>query len=481
MTNTIIQNLTNEQLLVEIQNLNLSQKQMSQKIRRRNAPLEIIELCERTRFLEKFYEQIPILCRIHCLKNNIVEIPKCANPKCSNNVKWQNGVNQFSKYCCHKCSTQDPNFWNRVHSTMNERYNGIGMGSHEIRQKIEQTCIDRFGNKRPIEVPEIKQKAIETTIRHYGVSCSLLAPQVQEMIRITMLKRYKSSHFSKSIKFKELVQNSWKRKSKTDLLNINLKREETTKKRYGVKNVFQSEEIKERIKETLMEKLSVKNPMQSEDIKQKFAKTMVERYNGIGFQSNEINEKITSTMMEKYNVHHTFESKELMQRLANSLRSEKCQSKMKQTFLSKYKVEYYTQSEQYHKNKIHKYHSEKYPELTFDSTWEVKVYEFCKDNNIEVEYSPAITYKYEYDGRIWTYHPDFLINGKVYEVKGDQFFRINESTGKEEMFCPYRYDDWSDEHYNWMCGKYEAKHQCMLKNNVIILRKIQMNSINISF
>ena len=72
---------------------------------------------------------------------------------------------------------------------------------------------------------------------------------------------------------------------------------------------------------------------------------MIERDNGIGFQSNEINEKITSTMMEKYNVHHTFESKELMQRLANSLRSEKCQSKMKQTFLSKYKVEYYTQSE----------------------------------------------------------------------------------------------------------------------------------------
>ena len=59
---------------------------------------------------------------------------------------------------------------------MNERYNGIGMGSPEIRYKIEQTCIDRFGNKRPIEVPEIKQKAIETTIKHYGVSCSLLAP-----------------------------------------------------------------------------------------------------------------------------------------------------------------------------------------------------------------------------------------------------------------------------------------------------------------
>ena len=27
--------------------------------------------------------------------------------------------------------------------------------------------------------------------------------------------------------------------------------------------------------------------------------------------------------------------------------------------------------------------------------------------------------QYEYDGKVHTYHPDFLINGKVYEVKGD--------------------------------------------------------------
>lgn len=112
--------------------------------------------------------------------------------------------------------------------------------------------------------------------------------------------------------------------------------------------------------------------------------------------------------------------------------------RLRNSMLDIYNVEYYSQTYEYHKNKKHKFYSDKYPEFTFDSTWEVKVYEFCKDNNIPVEYSPAISYEYEYDGKIWTYHPDFLINGKVYEVKGDQFFRINESTGKEEMFSPYR-------------------------------------------
>ncbi len=116
--------------------------------------------------------------------------------------------------------------------------------------------------------------------------------------------------------------------------------------------------------------------------------------------------------------------------------------------------------------------------MAFDSTWEVKVYEFCMDNGLQVEYSPSISYKYDYIGKLHTYHPDFLINGKVYEIKGDNFFRVNENTGQEEMFCPYRYSDWSDEYYVWMCGLYEAKHQCMIENGVTILR--EKHIINLS-
>jgi hypothetical protein len=63
------------------------------------------------------------------------------------------------------------------------------------------------------------------------------------------------------------------------------------------------------------------------------------------------------------------------------------------------------------------------------------------------------------------------VNGKIFEVKGDYFFRKNETTGREEMYQPYRNPNESDEHYNWACGKEEAKHQCMIAHNVIILRK----------
>ena len=82
-----------------------------------------------------------------------------------------------------------------------------------------------------------------------------------------------------------------------------------------------------------------------------------------------------------------------------------------------------------------------------------------------------------YDERTWTYHPDFLINGKVYEIKGDHFFKYNESSGQEKMFCPYRNPKWSDEQYAWVCGKFEAKHQCMIKNNVRIMRDADIKNL----
>ena len=87
--------------------------------------------------------------------------------------------------------------------------------------------------------------------------------------------------------------------------------------------------------------------------------------------------------------------------------------------------------------------------------------------------------KYEYDGRTFIYHPDFKICNRIVEIKGDQFFRINKETGKEEMFCRYREKDWSDEKYNWECGKEEAKHQHMIANGVLILRGNDIKNLSI--
>lgn len=97
-----------------------------------------------------------------------------------------------------------------------------------------------------------------------------------------------------------------------------------------------------------------------------------------------------------------------------------------------------------------------YDNIMFDSKWEIDLYILCKQLNLNFEYHPNITFGYTYDGAIHYYQPDFIIDGKLYEVKGGQFFK------NDKMICPFDRNDYKD-------GLFEAKHQCMINNNVTIL------------
>ena len=268
----------------------------------------------------------------------------------------------------------------------------------------------------------------------------------REEIEESCLKKYNARNFCQSDEFK--------RKSEATCMRL-----------HGVKHISSSKEWRDGVKETCRRKYHADSPLESEEVQDKARKTCLEN-NGVEnpFNSREFQEKARETMRRNHNGNIGYAAKDIMEKVLF-------------TSNARFGVCHYTQSIEYHKNKKRKFHSEKYPELTFDSTWEVKVYEFCKDHNIQVEYSPSISYEYEYDGKTWTYHPDFLINGKVYEIKGDHFFKYNESSSKEDMFCPYRNPKWSDEQYAWVCGKFEAKHQCMIKNNVRIMRDADIKNL----
>ena len=245
------------------------------------------------------------------------------------------------------------------------------------------------------------------------------------------------------------------------------KAQSTCERHYGVKCNFQLDEFRKQIAETNIKLFGVSNPMQSIEIQNKVCDSLEKHY-GVRYplQSKDIMEKTISTNRGKYGVNCVFQS-------------ENIKKKIKETCKKTYGVEYYAQSPEFHKKSHKRYYNPKYPDMTFGSSWEFIVYDFLSENHIDFEYQPSISMPYEYKDTKHTYHPDFLINGKVYEVKGNQFFRINESTGDEVMFCPYRDEDWTDEKYDWMCGLYEAKHQCMIANNVIILREHDIQNISV--
>lgn len=235
--------------------------------------------------------------------------------------------------------------------------------------------------------------------------------------------------------------------------------QDTCEDRYGVRNPFQSDEIKERIKEINMDNLGVPYPMMSEEVRRKSVESCIGKYGCSNVMMSPIvQQKSQETTFNHFGVYH-------------SLESEVCKEKARRTCIEKYGVDNFSKSKFFTGYVKRIYHDG----IWFDSSWEIKVYDFLKEHDIEFKYQVG-PIEYEYDGKTHYYFPDFLVGNRLIEVKGDHFFRVNES-GKEVMVCPYRYPEWSEEFYQWKCGLYEAKHQCMITNNVRILRESDINNI----
>ena len=212
--------------------------------------------------------------------------------------------------------------------------------------------------------------------------------------------------------------------------------EQTLYNNYGVTNPSKSKEIQQKKKETCLMLYGKENYTQTDEFKNWYKKMCQLKYNcDNAFQSEEIKEKIKQTCQNKFGCD--------LYVLSEAYRL---------TCLNKYGVENFSQS---HKHAQKRKKRIKYNNLTFDSTWEVKVYQYCQENDIPCEYQPDIQFIYFYNGKEHIYQPDFLINGKLYEVKGDHFFDGN------KMINPF--DRTQD-------GLFEMKHQCMIKNNVVILK-----------
>ena len=117
-------------------------------------------------------------------------------------------------------------------------------------------------------------------------------------------------------------------------------------------------------------------------------------------------------------------------------------------------VEYPTQSPEVRRKLHTKY---VYNDVYFENRWELSIYIYCSDHMIHCIYQPNIKFQYIYNEKIHYYHPDFIINNKIYEIKGSQFIK-DDGTYRN----PYDKSGNQDE-------LYEAKHQCMIKNNINII------------
>lgn len=85
------------------------------------------------------------------------------------------------------------------------------------------------------------------------------------------------------------------------------------------------------------------------------------------------------------------------------------------------------------------------------------MYIWLSNHKMQFEYQPQPGIDYEYDGKVHVYFPDFKIDGRLYEIKGDHML-LEDGT----WFCPW--DRSAD-------GLYAAKGRCAIENGVTVLRE----------
>lgn len=209
-------------------------------------------------------------------------------------------------------------------------------------------------------------------------------------------------------------------------------------------------------------------------------KTLLEKYGRTNVGQFGTNEH-KAAMIAKYGVDNYFKTDEIIQmtkarctgkpladqikqKISNTVRSQACQEQTKQTNLDRYGVEYTFQVDDFKEKSKQTwfenygmYHAPRklyyYENYYFDSLPELALYLYAKDNNEEITRLPC-KFSYKVEGKKYNYHPDFKYNGKLIEIKGDQFLAEDGT--------------WQNPYDHSLDHLMEAKRQCALKNKVEI-------------
>lgn len=288
-------------------------------------------------------------------------------------------------------------------------------------------------------------------IKRYGYVSPFSNKDVQDKIKAINIERYGSEY---PLQSKEIH----------DKIN------ETCLKRYGSKSsLHDNGEIEERVKKIFNEKYGVDRPLQSKEIYNKTVESNKNNHNGLFHtQTEEWKDKVMKTFIDHYGVNNPMKNKNIVDKSKESC-TKKCGTDNTETINSIFQLqEFKDYIKQYRLDNPDKYASKKifYYDLSFDSIPEFTVYKFCLDFFIPITRNNSIYFEYlDSKGKIHYTYPDFIINGRFVEIKGSMFYKPDGT-----WFKPWRYPEWSDEDYKFQCDNMERKRQCLIKNNVLILR-----------
>lgn len=281
-----------------------------------------------------------------------------------------------------------------------------------VPKKMKETALKKYGVECFTQSDVFKEKLKENNLKKYGVENYFNSDDFKKKREDTLIDKYGSiENFYKhqNKKAEETFKENHK-ESKAEFLS------NAVKNKYGC-NVQQVKEIREKTKKTCLEKYGSESPLGNKNINKKAHETFKKRYGTAStFGFNSTRQKSMKTMLERYGVEMPGLSPEIMKKAHG-----------------KYSIG----------NEV------------FDSSWELAYYIWLKDNNYNFEYHPNVKFEFIFNNKKHSCLPDFKVNNEFIEIKGGQFI---DDTGI-----------WKNPYEKTLNDLYEAKHQCLLKNNVKII------------
>ena len=268
-----------------------------------------------------------------------------------------------------------------------------------VQRKIKDTCIDKYGVDWTSKSQESKDNCRKTCLKKYGYENPYQVPRFIEKSADTRLARYGDRTYRN-----------------------NTKRIETCRLKYG------SGTNGKKISES---RLSFSDEKWA-DIDNKSRNTKSAKYGNPTYNNSEkaaktrqpnitiIVNKCKTTCHEHHGYDCIFQKPEFIE---NNKKRPRSHAK------SKYE----------------------YKLISFDSAPELALFIWCEDHGIDFKFHPDLAFEYTYEGKTHVYHPDFIINGELIEIKGDHFFK--DSDPSKELVNPFNHMHDGEAEAKWRCAK----------------------------
>ena len=240
------------------------------------------------------------------LHNNNGSCPNCQNQKFKNTIEEvKNRLNNIGYELmdyknCHEVSFKCSKGHIRTMSLAD-----LNRGRRCLECKPERTIntnLERFGVKNPFQSQEIKDKIKQTNLDKYGKTHHMKVPEIQQKTQNTMQEKY-------GIKFAFHSQECFDKIRQTCL------------ERYGKKFPLQSDFIQAKVRQKFMESINAPYPMCNKD---HWKNVILNKY-GVDHYSktDEFLPKYKNTCMGRYGVDFPAQNPKIFSKIINSRHSKK--------------------------------------------------------------------------------------------------------------------------------------------------------------